>query len=131
MVSVFYVFIPILYIYQVICMLSLSCVRLFETPWTVAHQFPLPMGFPKQEYWSVLPYPPPGDLPNPGIEPVSLTSPALADGFLNHCYHLGSPNPIHIDCHKLLYLSQLNNSIEVLFFRCTCVIFFFMCYNTL
>ena len=44
-----------------------SC--LFETPWTVAPQAPLSMGFPRQDYWSGLPYPPPGYLPNPGIEP--------------------------------------------------------------
>ena len=81
---------------------SLSCVWLFETPWTVAHQFPLPTGFPRQEYWSVWPCPPPGDLPNPGVEPVSLTSSALTGGFFNHCYHLGSPKPSHIDCHRLI-----------------------------
>ena len=61
------------------CMLShFSRVRLFETPWTVACQAPLSMGFSRQEYCSGLPCPPPGDLPNPGIEPVSLTSHALA-----------------------------------------------------
>ena len=49
----------------------LSHVRLFVTPWTVACQAPLSMGFPRQEYWNGLPYPPPGDLPNPGIEPLS------------------------------------------------------------
>ena len=49
----------------------LSCVRFFATPWTVAHQAPLPMGFPRQEYWSGLPFPFPGDLPDPGIEPRS------------------------------------------------------------
>ena len=48
-----------------------SYVQLLVTPWTVAHQAPLSMGFPRQEYWSGLPCPPPGDLPNPGIEPVS------------------------------------------------------------
>ena len=48
---------------------------------TVAHQAPLSMGFSRQEYWSGLPCPSPGDLPDPGIEPVSLTSPALAGGF--------------------------------------------------
>ena len=48
---------------------SLSRVQLFVTPWTVAHQDLLSMGFPRQEYWSGLPCPPPGDLPNPGIEP--------------------------------------------------------------
>ena len=63
-------------------MLSLfSRVRFFVTPWTAAHQAPLPMGFSRQEYWSGLPCPPPGDLPDPGIEPTSLTS-------------LGSPAPV-------------------------------------
>ena len=51
------------------------------TLWTVALQAPLSMGFSWQEYWSGLPCPPPGDLPNPGIEPTSLMSPALAGGF--------------------------------------------------
>ena len=60
---------------------SLSCVRLFATPWTVAHQALLSMGFPRQEYWSGLPFPPPGTLPDPVIEPKSLASPALAGGF--------------------------------------------------
>ena len=50
---------------------SLSRVRLFVTPWTVAHQAPLSMGFSKQEYWSGLPFPSPGELPNPGIKPRS------------------------------------------------------------
>ena len=50
---------------------SLSRVRLFATPWTVAHKAPLSMGFSRQEYWSGLPFPSPGDLPNPGIEPRS------------------------------------------------------------
>ena len=49
----------------------LSRVRLFATLWTVARQAPLSMGFSRQEYWSGLPFPPPGDLPNPGIEPGS------------------------------------------------------------
>ena len=55
--------------------------RLFATPWTVACQAPLFMGFSRQEYWSGLPCPPPGDPPNPGIRPRSLISPALAGGF--------------------------------------------------
>ena len=58
---------------------SLSCVSLFVTPWAVACQAPLSMGFPKQENWSRLPFSSPGDLPKPGIEP---TTPALAGGFL-------------------------------------------------
>ena len=61
-------------------MKSLSCVRLFVTPWTVACQAPLSMGFSRQEYWSGLPFPSPGDLPNPGIEPGS---PALQAGALS------------------------------------------------
>ena len=64
------------------CLLSrFSHVRLFVTLWTVAHQASLSMGFSRQAYWSGLPYPPPGDLPHPGIEPESLMSSALADGF--------------------------------------------------
>ena len=56
----------------------LSHVHLFGTPWPRARQAPLSMGFPRQEYWSGLPFPSPGDLPDSGIEPVS---PALAGGF--------------------------------------------------
>ena len=52
---------------------SLSRVRLSVTPWTVAHQAPPSMGFSRQEYWSGLPFPSPGDLPDPGIEPRSPT----------------------------------------------------------
>ena len=64
------------------CMLSrFSPVQLFATLWTVVLQAPLTMGFPRQEYWSGLPCPLPGDLPDPGIEPMSLTSPALAGEF--------------------------------------------------
>ena len=64
------------------CMQShFSRVWLCATLWTVAHQAPLSMEFSGQEYWSGLPFPSPGDLRDPGIEPVSLTSPALADGF--------------------------------------------------
>ena len=53
------------------CAESLRCVWLFKTPWTVARQAPLSMGFSRQEHWSGLPCPPPGDLPDPGIEPRS------------------------------------------------------------
>ena len=67
------------------CVLScFSRVLLFATLWTVAHQTPLSMGFSKQEYWNGLPYPPPRDLPNPGIKPTSLMSPALTDWFFYH-----------------------------------------------
>ena len=64
------------------CMLSLfSCVRLFVIPWSVARQVPLSMEFFRQEYWSELPCPPPGDLPDQGIQCMSLISPALAGRF--------------------------------------------------
>ena len=64
------------------CVLShFSRVQLFATLWTIAPQAPLSMGFSRQEYWSGLPFPLPGDLPDPGIELVSLMSPALAGGF--------------------------------------------------
>ena len=58
-----------------------SCVWLFANLWTVAHQAPLSMGFPRQEYWSGLLCLLPGHLPDSGIEPVSLTSPALTGRF--------------------------------------------------
>ena len=64
------------------CMLSrFSRAQFFVTLWTVARQAPLSMGLSRQEYWSGLPCPPARDLPDPGIELVSLTSPALAGGF--------------------------------------------------
>ena len=64
------------------CVLSrFSRVRLFVTLWTVALQTPPPKGLSRQEYWSGLPCPPPGNLPNPGIKPESLVSPSLAAGF--------------------------------------------------
>ena len=59
----------------------LSRVRLFVTPWTVVRQAPLSMGFSRQEYWSGVQFPSPGNLPDPGIKPVSLISPALVGGF--------------------------------------------------
>ena len=74
------------------CMLShFSCVWLFVTLWTVAHQAPLSMEFSRQEYWSGLLCPPPGDHPDPGIKPLSQASPALAGGFFTLAHHLGSP----------------------------------------
>ena len=61
--------------------LSLQSCLTLATPWTVALQVPLSMRFPRQEYWSGLPFASPGDLPDPGIELTSVTSPALAGGF--------------------------------------------------
>jgi len=69
--------------YQVcVCVLSrFSVVRLSAALWTAARQAPLSVGFSRQEYWSGLPWPPPGDLSNPGIDSMFLMSPALAGGF--------------------------------------------------
>ena len=65
------------------CVLScFSCVQLFVTSWTIAHQAPLSVGFSRQEYWGGLSCPPPGNLPDLGIKPESFTCPALAGGLL-------------------------------------------------
>ena len=69
-----------------------SHVQFFVTLWTVAHQAPLSMGFSRQEYWSGLSHPPPGDLPDPGIKPVSLMSPALAGRFFTTGATWEAPN---------------------------------------
>ena len=75
---------------------SLSRVQLFVTPWTVARQAALSVGFPRQDYWSGLPFPSPGDLPDLGIEPTSLANPwtvarqaALSMGFPRQEYWSG------------------------------------------
>ena len=65
--------------------------QFFETPGAVAHQDPLSKGFSRQEYWSGLPFPPPADLLDPGIKPISKASPALADRFFTTEPH-GKPN---------------------------------------
>ena len=70
--------------YTTNCTSMLSCVQLFVTPWTAAHQAPPSMGSPRQEYWSGLPFPTPGDLPNPGVKPGS---PALQADFLQLAPH--------------------------------------------
>ena len=77
---VYYIHVHVcVYVYICLCVsvCTLSYSWLFVTPWTVAHQAPLSMGFSRQEYWSGLPCSPPGDLPNPGIKPGSS---ALAGG---------------------------------------------------
>ena len=72
------------------CVCVLSNVQLFANLWTVAHQAPVSIQSFRQEYWSGLPFPPPGDLPIPGIEPLSLVSAALQrDSLL--LSHQGSP----------------------------------------
>ena len=70
---------------------GLSHVRLFVTPWTAACQDPLSMEFSRQEYWVRLSFPTPGDLPDPGIKPVSPAYPVLAGGFFTTEPH-GKPS---------------------------------------
>ena len=71
-----------------------SHVRLFATSWAVALQAPLSVGSSRQKYWSGLPCPPPGDLPDPGIKPESLTFLALAGGF--PLSHQGNPTQLSL-----------------------------------
>ena len=72
-----------------------SGVWLFAAPWTIAHQAPLSMGFSREDPWSGLPCLPPGDLPNPGIQPVSLISPALEGGFFTTSTTWKDPSSQH------------------------------------
>ena len=69
---------------------TLRHVLFFATPWMVARQAPLSMEFSRQEYWTLLPFTPPGDLPDPGIKPASSASPALQEHSLL-LSHQGSP----------------------------------------
>ena len=84
----------------------LSCFCLFATPWTVVHEAPLSMVFSRQEYWNWLPFPTPRDLPYLGIEPESLASPPLADGFFTT---LGKPKYMHIQ-KKFQYSASATNN---------------------
>ena len=71
-----------------------SRIRIFTTPWIVAHQALLSMEFSRQEYWNGLPSPPPGDLPDSGIEPPSLTSLAFGRQILYHCATWEAPKTV-------------------------------------
>ena len=109
------------------CVLShFSRVQLFATLWTVACQAPLSLGFPRQEHWTGLPFPFPDDLPYPGIEPMSLMSPALASGFFTPSATWEAQNlpnsgvkPTSPDCRQILYcLSHQGSPIyHILFFH--------------
>ena len=89
----------------------LSHVQLFTTPWTVVHQAPLSLGFSRQEYWCSLPFPSPGDLPDPGME---LESPALAGWFFTT-----EPNWGHISINAQIMMWDPFLSMQV--FRAPCV----------
>ena len=93
---------------------SLSHVRLFATPWTVIHQASLSMEFSRQEYWSGLPFPSPGELPNPGIEPWSPASQAIS-------------LPIELHGNSGVYTSYKIIP-YILFITCNCVISFHVRY---
>ena len=79
---------------QLLCVCVLSHNWLFATPWTAAYQAPLFIGFPRQRYWNGLPFSSPGDLPDPGIEPMSLASPALTGGFFTTCATWEAPGKL-------------------------------------
>ena len=86
----------------------LSHVQLFATPWTVAHQAPQSMEFSRQEYWSGVPFPSPGDLPNPGIEPGSpalqadtLPSDSVMRGAVIHWGFSAGPPLFHLEVPSL------------------------------
>ena len=93
-----------------------SHVRLCATPWSVACQAPLSMGFSRQEYWSGLPCPPPWDLPDPGIEPTSLKSPALAGGFFttSATWEAGVPSSLENHENHCRTSSTTSSSLTVL-----------------
>ena len=77
----------------------LCCVWFFATPWSITHQAPLSMEFPRQEYWSRLPFPTLGELPDKGIEPVFLMCPALPGRFLTTVLPgEGNGNPLQYFC---------------------------------
>ena len=78
-ILLFLSFVLLLHVWLLSCMLSR--VWLFMTPWLIAHQAPLSMGFSRKDYWISLPFPTPGDLHEPGIELTSLVSPASAGRF--------------------------------------------------
>ena len=80
--------------YVLLCSFTQSGLTLSDTMDYIAHQAPLSMEFSRQEYWSRLPCPLSGDLPNPGIKPTSLASPALAGG----CFTTVPPEKSRIDC---------------------------------
>ena len=93
----------------------LSHVGLFATPWATVHQAPLSVGLSQQEYWSGLPFSTPRDLPNPGIEPTSLASPALAGGSLPP---MPPGKPYHTYLHTYTYIYSVKYTYV---YVCVCV----------
>ena len=97
----------------------LSHIQLFVILWTVARQSPLSMEFSKQEYWSGLPFPIPGDLPDPGIEPTSPLFPSLAGRFFTtapprkHLIVTKIREPLHLNDHMLTWLQIMEHLIII------------------
>ena len=101
-------------VYVCVCMLSyFSHIQLSVTPWTVAQKVPLSVGLSQQESWSGLPFPPPGNLLNPGIDLASLVSPALAGVFFTTSTP-GKPPYIPTPPPKVVYLKFIFNKIYFL-----------------
>ena len=90
----------------------LSRVRLFVTPWTVAHHAALSMGFSRQEYWSGLPCPPPRNLSDPGIKLTSLMPPALAGWFFTICTTWEVQKRIHTHIHIYVYIQRFGTALN-------------------
>ena len=105
------------HVYMCVCACVLSPfrhVRLFVTLWTITHHAPLSIGFSRQEHWRGLPWHPPGNLPNPEIKSVSLTSPALAGKFFTTsatwkavCVYTCLYLCMHVRVHTCMYMSPL------------------------
>ena len=109
------------------CACVLSCcspVQLFMTLWTVAHPAPLSMGFSRQDYWNALPCPPPSDLPDPGIKPMSLLSPALSGGFFTDSATWEAID-ITLDIPTLRNYSSFNSNLKLI----TYLVFLFSQYG--
>ena len=116
-----------------VCAQSLSCVWFFGTPWTEACQAPMSMELPQQEYWNGVPFPSPGDFHDPGIEPKTLVSPALAGRF----FTTAPPGKSHL-MQNLISLIQLSSCLGcpiwfsslrtegVIFDFVICLFFFFL-----
>ena len=116
-----------------LCMLSLfSCVQFFATLWTVALLAPLSVGFPRQEYWSGLPFPPPGELPHPGIKPEFHYVSCIGRWVLDHtCHFYGSPTFLLSNPASFYFLPSIGiHSKSVLYTSCI-LISGFACQRTL
>ena len=104
--------------YMCVCVTHFSCVQLFATPWTIACQAPLSTEFSRQEYWSGLPFPPPGDLPDPGTEP---RSPILQEDSLPS-EPPGKPKNIGVGSLSLLQVIFLTQEFNQGFLHCRWII---------